>query len=130
MVTLEGVEVVLVGSQADVAVGAEGEECVPFDSEEAGGGGFEVADLVGQVVTGSEGDGGFKQGRGGGEFLRRRGGLRVSRRLRLGRPVAGGYGQLGELAGEGGMVARPVAALPRDRAGVVRGRDCCWCHRR
>ena len=56
-------QVVLIGAQADVAVGANGEECASFNPQTGGLGGLEVTDLVRDVGIRAERYGGFKQGR-------------------------------------------------------------------
>jgi hypothetical protein len=56
-------QVVAIGSQAYVAVGANCEECASFDAQLIRHGGFEVPDGVWDVGAGSEGHAGFKQGR-------------------------------------------------------------------
>jgi hypothetical protein len=62
-VALQRSQVVAIGSQAYVAVGADCEECASFDAQLSRRGGFEVPDGVWDVGAGSEGHGGFKQGR-------------------------------------------------------------------
>src|SRR5262245_14488739 len=69
LVTLERGEVVVVGAEADVSVGAHGEECGALDAEEISCDGVEVFAQLGQVRTGAEGDGRFEQGRLGGELV-------------------------------------------------------------
>ena len=65
-VVVECGEVVLVGAQADVAVGAYREEGVSFEAENGGGFGFEIADVGGKVSRDAEAVEGFEQGRAGG----------------------------------------------------------------
>src|ERR1700691_2351137 len=62
-VALQRGQVVLVGSQAYVAVGAKGEECASFNPQAGRVGGLEVTYPVKAVGTRGEGYGGFKQGR-------------------------------------------------------------------
>lgn len=68
-VAFERPQVVPIGSQADVAVGAHREQCGALDAEEIGSDGFEPSDLAGRLGLGAEGDGRFEQRRVGGEFL-------------------------------------------------------------
>jgi hypothetical protein len=56
-------QVVPVGSQAYVAVGADGEECASFHPQMGCRSGVEVSDGVWDVGAGSEGHSSFKQGR-------------------------------------------------------------------
>jgi hypothetical protein len=62
-VAFQGSQVVTIGSQAYVAVGADGEECVSFNSQLSGRSRFEAPKGVGDVGAGCEGHGGLKQGR-------------------------------------------------------------------
>ena len=62
-VALQRGQVVVVGSQSDVAVGADGEERASFHPQLGRRDGVEVSDRVRDVGAGSERHGGFKQGR-------------------------------------------------------------------
>ncbi len=62
-VTFQRSQVVLVGAQADVAVGAKSEECASFNPQTGGRGGLEVTDLVSDIGIRAERYGSFKQGR-------------------------------------------------------------------
>ena len=68
VVVLERDEMVSVGSEADVSVGAHCENSGVLDAEEISGGGIEVSDIGGEVGARAEGDDRFEQGRIGGEF--------------------------------------------------------------
>jgi hypothetical protein len=60
-VMFQGGYVVAIGSQAYVAVGTDGEECVSVDPQLDRRSGFEVPHGVGDVSAGGEGHGGLKQ---------------------------------------------------------------------
>jgi hypothetical protein len=62
-VAFKRTQVVSVGSQADVAVGANREECASADPKVGSRGGLEVSDRVRDVGAGTEHYGGFKQRR-------------------------------------------------------------------
>ena len=68
LVALERGEVVVVGSEADVSVGAHGEERGALDAEEISCDRVEASAVVGQVRTAAEGDR-FEQGRLCGELV-------------------------------------------------------------
>ena len=104
-VVLKRAEVVLVGPQADIAIGAHCEERGFLDAEEIRCDGFKISDLGGQVAMGTEGDGSFKQRRAGGEFLQ--GGVEFRER----RTVCGGAGQ--EHQGMAGAVSKLVQSARR-----------------
>jgi hypothetical protein len=68
-VSLECAEMVVVGAQADITVGAHCEKRVSFKAKKIRLGRFKVPDLGARVVTGTDGDGSFKQGRVEDELL-------------------------------------------------------------
>jgi hypothetical protein len=60
---------VSIGTEANVAVGAEGEERDLLEAETISGGGFKISGLDGKLGIGTEGEDRFKQGRSRDECL-------------------------------------------------------------
>jgi hypothetical protein len=95
-------QVVPIGSQADVAIGAHHEQCDALDPKETGSDGFEPSDLIARLGPGAEGEGRFEQRRVGGELLQS--GVKLHER----RIVCGRAAQ----QHEGVPRRRPVKPLP------------------
>jgi len=115
-IALKGAQMISVGSHADVSVGAHREERGTLDAEKTTCAGFEVSDLVGQVVARAEGDGRFEQGGVGGNLLQ--GGEEIRKVGTLDGCAAEKYesmpGTMGELVKSTGLRAR---RLDRDSVG-------------
>ena len=69
VIALECIEVVSVGSQPDVAIGAHRKECGLSNAKNTSGPHFEVSDLAAQTGAGPKRDGRFEQLRGGSLLL-------------------------------------------------------------
>jgi hypothetical protein len=115
-VAFKRAQVLPIGSEADVAVGAHHEECGALDAEEIGADGLEPSDAVARLWLGAEGDGRFEQRRVGGEFLQS--GLKLHERRTVGgwatQEQEGVASAVGKLVKATGL---PVRALDLDRVG-------------
>jgi len=115
-VMLERAQVVAVGSQADVSVGAHRNERDALNAKEISRDGFEVSDMVGQIVMRAESEGRFEQWRVGYDLLHRGEEIREfgTSRGRAAEQYQGVAGAMGELVKTTGSPAR---RLNRDRVG-------------
>ena len=59
----------MLGAQADVAVGAQREECDVLEAEAIGDGGFKISGLEGKLGIGTEREDCFKERRASDEYL-------------------------------------------------------------